>query len=104
MALTSPGVGVWRLGPSVGAALLSTAGDDVSCGVLSVLGVDHRLVLPPGVAGRVRARLFAHEREPNVDYGARLLELSAPRGRRQPTRARARPGPALPPAWCSARP
>ncbi len=76
LALTSPGVGVWRLGPSVGAALLSTGGDEVSCGVLSVLGVDYRLVLPTGVAGRVRARLFPHQREPNVDYGARLLELS----------------------------
>lgn len=76
LALTSPSVGVWRLGPSVGAALLSTSGDEVSCGVLSVLGVDHRLVVPAGVAGRVRARLFSHEREPNVDYGARLLELS----------------------------
>lgn len=76
LALTSPGVGVWRLGPSVGAALLSIGGEDVSCGVLSVLGVDHRLMLPPSVAGRVRARLFPHEREPNVDYGARLLELS----------------------------
>lgn len=76
IAITSPGVGVWRVGPSVGAALLSTGGDEVSCGVLSVLGVDHRLVLPAGIAGRVRARLFAHEREPNVDFGARLLELS----------------------------
>ena len=80
LALTSPGVGVWRLGPAVGAALLSTGGDEVSCGVLSVLGVDHRLVLPAGVAGRVRARLFAHEREPNVDFGARLLTLSPREG------------------------
>lgn len=44
--------------------------------MLSVLGVDYRLLLPPGVAGRVVSRLAAEEREPNVDYGARLLELA----------------------------
>ena len=80
VTLTSPGVGVWRLGPSVGRALLSGAGassgDEASCGVLSVLGVEHRLVLPPGVSGRVVARLFPEQREPTVDYGAKLLQLS----------------------------
>ncbi|MEZ4329466.1 MAG: hypothetical protein R3B40_29820 [Polyangiales bacterium] len=80
VTLTSPGVGVWRLGPSVGRALLSGAGagsgDEASCGVLSVLGVEYRLVLPPGVAGRVVARLFPEQREPTVDYGAKLLQLS----------------------------
>jgi biotin carboxyl carrier protein len=60
----------------VGAALVSTSGDDVSCGVLSVLGVDYRLLMPAGVSGRVTGRLFANVREPHVDHGARLLELT----------------------------
>jgi acetyl-CoA carboxylase biotin carboxyl carrier protein len=79
LTLTSPGVGVWRLGPSAGSALLSgtnSAGDQAGVGVLSVLGVEHRLVLPAGVAGRVVSRLSPHEREPHVDFGAPLLRLA----------------------------
>ena len=74
--LRSPAVGVWRAGPRVGQAVLALGAEGASCGVLSILGVDHALLVPKGVAGRVVTRHEAEVSEPEVDYGCALLTLA----------------------------
>ena len=71
-ALLSPSVGVFT--PSVGQGELVSGGQSI--GTLEVLGVERRLLVPDGTAGRVTARFGGTRTRVPVQYADVLLEVS----------------------------